>query len=103
MRRSIELHEFRTRKQWDESLDPEGAANARVRVHVLDSSVDAGGNGVEGHDGGFDLEERRKRIGKREWWEDEDGDIAGDGAADQENDSEEARVISEWLVEENLV
>ena len=32
MRRSVQLHEFKERVQWDEDLDPESAAEKRVGI-----------------------------------------------------------------------
>ncbi|KAH6679651.1 hypothetical protein B0J14DRAFT_581275 [Halenospora varia] len=107
MRRSIKLHEFRERKQWDESLDPEGAAAARVQVKLLGDDQIVDGEKDEGELGpgnGYDLEERKKRVGKREWWEGEDDEVPGSSGpdGDGENDSEEAKVVREWLEEESL-
>lgn len=107
MRRSIELHEFRERKQWDESLDPEGAAAARVQVKLLGDDQIVDGEKDEGELGpgnGYDLEERKKRVGKREWWEGEDDEVPGSSGpdGDGENESEEAKVVREWLEEESL-
>jgi hypothetical protein len=51
MRRSVQLHEFKERVQWDEDLDPESAAEERV--------------GISGFGG---LEEEEKVV--REWIED---------------------------------
>ena len=40
MSRSVAMHEFKDRAQWDEDIDPESAAQERVQMHCLASTAD---------------------------------------------------------------